>query len=154
MNLGCFAVIAILALPAAEILLFVAVAEAIGLPVALGLLAMTSLAGAVILATAGRRARAQFRAAGAGLTVTQISLRTSGALAVLGGILLLVPGFITDLLGIWALLAALRRWLSVHDGRRGAPHAAAEQIVDLERSQWRRVPEPATDTKPDEGQNP
>jgi UPF0716 protein FxsA len=154
MNLGCLAVIGVLALPAAEILAFVAVAQATGLPAALGLLAVTSLAGALILAMAGRRARAQLRAAGVTLTVAQIRLGTVGALIVLGGILLLIPGFITDLLGIGALLAALRRRLFAPDDLRQATRAAGEQIVDLERSQWRRVPEPAIDSKPDKTEKP
>jgi UPF0716 family protein affecting phage T7 exclusion len=150
MNPGCLILIGIFTLPAAEILAFVAVAQAAGFAPALGLLIVTTLTGLLILALAGRRARSQIRAAGMRLTVTSLSLGTAGTLAALGGLLLFIPGFLTDLLGLWALAAALRRWT-----RGRATHTrSGDQIVDLERSQWRRVPDPALDTRRDDRPEP
>ena len=76
-----------------------------------GLLVADSLLGAWLLRVEGRRAWSQFRTAlqegrWPGDEVAQ------GALIIVGGTLLLTPGFLTDGLGFLFLVAPTRRWVS------------------------------------------
>jgi UPF0716 family protein affecting phage T7 exclusion len=62
----------------------------------------------------------------------------------LGGILLVFPGFITDLLGAALLVPSFRRWAGAalrnlaRKRRRGGPDAP---VIDLEPDQWHRLPD-------------
>jgi UPF0716 protein FxsA len=106
-----------LALVAVEVFAFVEVAGAIGWIAALLLLLATSALGGQLLRYQGRRA------------IERVSVSVSerrapgraaldGALGVLGALLLVVPGFVTDALGVVLLAppsqALARRWLSRH----------------------------------------
>ncbi len=76
-----------------------------------GLLVADSILGAWLLRVEGRRAWSQFRTAlqegrWPGDEVAQ------GALIIVGGTLLLTPGFLTDGLGFLFLVAPTRRWVS------------------------------------------
>ncbi len=76
-----------------------------------GLLVADSLLGAWLLRVEGRRAWQQFRTAlqegrWPGDEVAQ------GALIIVGGTLLLTPGFLTDALGFLFLVAPTRRWVA------------------------------------------
>jgi UPF0716 protein FxsA len=73
-----------------------------------------------------------------------VHLETPGFAAMLGGILLVFPGFITDLIGAALLVPSFRRWASAmlrnlarkrRRGRHDAP------VIDLEPDQWRRLPD-------------
>lgn len=83
----------------------------IGVGWTLVLLAATSILGALLLKRESRRAWRELRAATAegrwpGDTVAQ------GALILVGGVLLLAPGFVTDVVGLVALLPPPRRALA------------------------------------------
>ncbi len=68
----------------------------------------------------------------------------TGGLILLAGILLLIPGFITDAIGLALLIAPLRRALLGLAGLRpSAARRPADGVVDLEPEQWHRVPDPA-----------
>jgi UPF0716 protein FxsA len=131
----------IVVLPFLELAAFVAVAVQIGLSAALLLLLASSLVGAVIL-----RYAPGFRHAGGHSVHVASRLRSvliafgpdarPWALTLLGGFLLLIPGFITDVAGILLLMAALWRSLAAPSPTR------AEDVVDLEPEQWHRVPDP------------
>ena len=71
----------------------------------------------------------------------------------LAGILLLIPGFITDVLGLLLLLAPLRRALARLIGAQ-APPARADGVVDLEPEQWHRVPDAALPDRRDNKREP
>jgi len=107
----------LIAVPAIEVLVFVEVGLAIGWLAAVLALLATSLLGARLVRTRGRAA------------IERVSLAVSerrapgsaaidGALGFLGAVLLVVPGFVTDLLGAWLVLAPTRRltrrWISSH----------------------------------------
>jgi UPF0716 protein FxsA len=132
----------LLALPVAEIAAFIVVASVIGTGAAIVLLVLISFAGALVLRRVGGGGIAKWRAANA-----QIPDATQGGAAMasaLGGILLLIPGFITGLLGAMVVFPVSRGWLMnsfrrlfSNDGRRAGP-----RIVDLEPAEWQALPNP------------
>ena len=71
---------------------------------------------------------------------TSLQADGAGSLTLLAGILLLIPGFITDAAALLLLVAPLRRALAAAL-RRGPPRA--DGVVDLEPEQWHQVPDPA-----------
>ncbi len=102
-------IIAVLLLPVAEIATFVVVALLIGWGWAFLLMAATTFAGFVVLKRAGRGRLANFGAAVTRNDTTGIEANAGSFLAVLGGILLFLPGFLTDLAGAALLLPVVRR---------------------------------------------
>ena len=132
----------VLALPLLEAAVFIAVAAALGFFQALGLLILSCVAGLMILRHAGGNHIARIRTAmNQGVNFTALQADGSGMLILLAGILLLIPGFITDALGLLVLLVPLWRALNGALGG-GAPPARTDGIVDLEPEQWRRVDDP------------
>ncbi len=126
--------IALLLLPAAELVAFLLVVWAIGLWPALGLMILTSVAGGMLLRRAAMdRGGASRAAAGSG-----------GLALAIGGILLILPGFITDLLGAGLLIRPLRARLTAAIGRAvGVPAAATgpDAILDLRPDEWQALPD-------------
>ena len=113
--------LALIAVPLLEVAAFVAVGLSVGWLLAIALLAGTSLLGVVAL-------RAEGRAALAGVSLAASERRSPGpaavdaALGLLGAVLLVVPGFVTDALGAVLLISptrhVVRRMLSRHLARR------------------------------------
>jgi len=69
-----------------------------------------------------------------------------GSLAALGGVLLILPGFISDLIGFGLLSPSIRRWIaekfSVETSRPPVyPRRANSEYIDLEATDWKRVEE-------------
>ena len=133
--------IGLIALPAAELAAFVLVAAVFGWLKATMLLLATSLAGLALLRRSGRAHLAQLRQAVAQDGIGAVDLESPAFAAVLGGILLLVPGFITDVLGAALFVPVARRWfarklstLARADRRRREGH-----VIDLEPNEWRRL---------------
>lgn len=152
MNVAKWLLLALLALPFMELAVFIAVAGAIGFLWAAALGLATSLAGALVLRHAGSGHIARIRVAMGEGGFTAWQADSAGALTLLAGILLLIPGFITDVLGLLLLLAPLRRALGALFGAKGAP-VRADGVVDLEREQWQRVPDPALPDRRDDSRN-
>ena len=145
MGLGKKIAIALLLLPLAELVGFGLVAWAIGLPAAFGLMVLTSLAGALVLRRAGRGQMSGLRAALRRQEGAEAATGSADWLVALGGILLLLPGFITDLAGACLLIGPLRRALGVAIGRaigRRRPRRGAAAVIDLTADEWRPVPDP------------
>lgn len=140
MNVAKYLLLVVLALPVMELAAFVAVAAEIGLLGALALVAATSLAGVLILRHAGGNHIARMRVALTEGSFTALEADSTGSLTLLAGILLLIPGFITDALGLLLLAAPLQRALAAALRRGGAEHG--DGVVDLAPEQWRRVPDP------------
>ena len=63
----------------------------------------------------------------------------------LGGLLLVLPGFITDAIGLLLLVAPLRSWLTRTFGGAVSRHAQQSRrqdgVVDLDPDEWQRVPD-------------
>jgi UPF0716 protein FxsA len=140
MNVAKYLVLAVLTLPAMELAAFIAVAVAIGVLPALALVAATSFVGAMILRHAGGNHIARVRVAMGAGSFTALQTDGTGGATLMAGILLLIPGFITDCLGVLLLLAPLRRVLSA-TLRRDGP-GRDDGVVDLAPEQWHRVPDP------------
>jgi UPF0716 protein FxsA len=140
MSLVRWAFIGLLLLPAAELLAFLLVATLIGWLLAIALLIATSLLGVALLKRSARADFDRLRGALARDGLRAMHLDTPGAATLLGGILLLFPGFITDLLGAGLLVPWLRRWAASKLAR--VPSARRQNdVIDLEPSEWRRLPE-------------
>jgi UPF0716 protein FxsA len=107
----------LIGVPVVEVFAFIEVGRAIGWLLAVALLLGTSVVGVQLVRIQGRSA------------IERVSLAVSeqrapgravidGALGFLGGLLLVVPGFVTDVLGALLVLpptrAQARRWLSRH----------------------------------------
>jgi UPF0716 family protein affecting phage T7 exclusion len=60
-----------------------------------------------------------------------------GGLILLAGILLLIPGFITDIIALVLLVGSLRRAFV------GAAPRQEDGLVDLAPEQWHQVPDPS-----------
>jgi UPF0716 protein FxsA len=135
-------IVAILLLPVAEIAAFMLVTAIIGLTWALGLMLATTLAGFLVLRWAGRGRLAHFRVAVADSDVTGIQANTGGFLTVLAGLLLFLPGFLTDLIGAVLLIGPVRSWcgatfrLWVKRSER-----SDRSVIDLAPGEWEQVPD-------------
>jgi len=107
----------LIAVPVIEVFVFIEVGHAIGWLLAVLLLLGTSLLGAQVLRFQGRAAIQRVSVA---VTEHRTPSRAvvDGLLGFLGGLLLLIPGFVTDVLGALLLLsptrALTRRWISHH----------------------------------------
>jgi UPF0716 protein FxsA len=135
---------ALLMLPLMELVVFVAVAVAIGFAAALCQVFLGSFAGIMMLRHPGGSQIARIRVAMTEANFSALQADTTGGLILLAGILLLIPGFITDVIGLALLIAPLRRALLGLAGLRpSAARRPADDVVDLEPEQWHRVPDPA-----------
>src|SRR3954468_18557903 len=134
MSLLKWAIFGLLMLPFVEIAIFIAVALKLGTLAALALTILTSFAGMAVIRSAGARDVQSVRTAFGERTISRVELDGHGFLTVLGGFLLVVPGFLTDMLGALLLLpppqkaigAALRRALGRAERAGGRP-----DVVDL-----------------------
>jgi UPF0716 protein FxsA len=135
-------IVAILLLPIAEIAVFLLVAALIGFLGAFTLMLATTLAGVVVLRRAGRGRIAQFRVAVSDGEITGVEANTGGFLTVLAGLLLVLPGFVTDLIGAALLIRPLRQWcgrtFKAWVGRR---QAAQRGVIDLSPDEWQQLPD-------------
>jgi UPF0716 protein FxsA len=105
----------LIVVPVVEVFVFIEVGQAIGWLLAVVLLLGTSVIGLRLVRVQGRSAIARVsravseRRAPAGAAI-------DGALGFLGGALLVVPGFVTDVLGVLLIVrptrTLTRRWLS------------------------------------------
>jgi UPF0716 protein FxsA len=132
-------------LPIAEIYVIIQVGQAIGALWTILLLIADSVVGARLLTWQGRSAWRRFQDAVAAGRMPHNEV-LDGFLIVMGGALLLTPGFITDVLGIWLLLPptrALVRRAVVRSVRR---HGAVSRVVLYTRP---RTPPPPPDTPPE-----
>ena len=139
-----WAIFGLLALPVAELVVFIAIAAYLGLPAAVLLTILTSLAGAAVIRNAGRGEVARTRAAFGDGIVTRLALDGPGVLTVVAGFLLLLPGFLTDIIGAALLLAPVRNLLHAALRRAVAPlgrRTDSPGVVDLAPDQWRHVPD-------------
>jgi UPF0716 protein FxsA len=159
-------VVLFVVVPLVELAVIMRVGQLLGTWPTIGLLVADSILGAWLLRREGRRAWQQFRRAleqarWPGDEVTQ------GGLVIVGGTLLLTPGFVTDVVGFLLLLPPTRAVLSrilrarltpaplqgaqaVRRRRKGgadAPPDAGGDVFDVEVIEIQREP-PAADADP------
>ena len=134
MNVAKWLLLALLALPLVELAVFILVASHIGFASALILVLAGMLAGGLVLRHAGGSHIARVRVALDQGSFTALQADGRGGAVLLAGILLLIPGFITDALALLVLAGTLFRHQS--------PPARSDGVVDLEPEQWQRVPDP------------
>jgi UPF0716 protein FxsA len=141
MNVAKLLLLSLLALPAVELAAFIAVAAEIGFLPALALIAAGSFLGILVLRHAGGSHISRVRVALGDGNFTALQADGSGSLLLIAGFLLLIPGFITDILAVLLLAAPLRQALTAAL-RRGGGVGATDGVVDLPPEQWHRVPDP------------
>jgi UPF0716 protein FxsA len=141
-------ILAVLLLPVAEIATFVVVAMLIGFGWALLLMLATTVAGFVVLKQAGRSRLANFGAAVTGSDTTEFEANAGSFLGILAGILLFLPGFLTDLAGAALLLPPVRRACAARFQTLVKSRTGSRSVVDLEPDEWHQVPD--TPREPDQ----
>ncbi len=119
----------------AELSVFGMIASAIGLPGAIALTLIFSLLGLALLRRLGGQARQLFQTVAENpahaLRLSPLTLR-SGALAALGAILLVIPGFLSDCVGLALLLPSWR-----HQELAAKPRDP--NVIDLTPQDWHRI---------------
>lgn len=160
MRAGSWLLLILFGVPIIEIALFIKVGGLIGLWPTLGLVVLSAVLGAAVMRSQGLRALARLQA-----SLEQgsdpVGPVAHAALILVAGILLLIPGFFTDVVGLLLLIAPVRaqliRWGAsrvtvqaatfVRTGRRRPPTDIIEanyEIVDDDaprrqgRSGWTR----------------
>jgi UPF0716 protein FxsA len=100
-------VVLFIVVPIVELAVIIQVGQAIGVWWTIGLLVADSVIGSLLMRHQGRAAWRRFNGA---LQLGRVPAREvlDGALVIFGGVLLLTPGFITDLLGLALLVPPTR----------------------------------------------
>ena len=144
MSLVKWTLIGPLVLPAAELFAFFLVAALIGWLWAAGLFIATSIAAVLLLRRFGRADLDRLRTAFARDGIRALHLETPGMATMLGGILLIFPGFITDLLGAALLLPTVRRWAAAKlatFARSSRRTPRDDRVIELEPGEWHQIPD-------------
>lgn len=154
MSLVKWALIGLLMLPPAEIIGFLLVAALIGWLWAVILFIATSVMGVMLLKRSGRRDLARLAEALRTDGIGALHLDAPGVATMLGAILLIVPGFITDVVGGALFVPAFRRWASralatarTRANDRGKRHGQMRDpgpqpnVIDLEPGEWHQIPD-------------
>jgi len=120
-----------------EIFVFGLVADAIGVGGAILATLLTSLLGVALLRRLGRTARDELKAMLKGGTSVRLApgALESGVLAAFGAVLLILPGFLSDCIGLAMLAPVLRR------PKRTPPSAQKPEVIELSPQDWRRIDE-------------
>jgi UPF0716 protein FxsA len=141
MSLVKWAFVGVILLPVAETAVFIAMVLAIGWPWAVILFVATSVVGMLVLRRIGRADFNRLRQAVATGGIRAIHLDSPGLATLAGGILLVLPGFITDVLGALLFVPPVRRWASAAIGRALRKRRAARDpsVVDLTPEEWHHV---------------
>jgi UPF0716 protein FxsA len=136
--------IGLVGLPLVEIALFIVIGGLIGVGATLLWVVATALAGVAVMRTTGHRTLQALQAAMAGVQDPAVPI-ADGALRFAGGMLLALPGFLTDALGLVLLVPAVRRIL-IRTLARRRRRGAAPVVIEAE---YRDVtpPPPPTDLR-------
>jgi UPF0716 protein FxsA len=142
MNVAKWLLSALLALPLLELVAFIAVSALIGFGWAFGLVLAGSVAGFLILRHAGVNHLERVRVALGDGNFTALRADSSAGPILLAGILLLIPGFITDFLALLLLVPPLRR-VAATGFNATAVRRDRDDVIDLAPEQWHKVPDPS-----------
>jgi len=149
MNVAKWALLAVLALPILELAVFIAVSAIVGFGWALSLLLAGSLTGVLILRHLGGAHITRMRVVLEQGIFTALQADNRGSQVIFAGILLLIPGFITDIVALVLLIAPLRRALSAIAS--GVAPARDDDVVDLTPGQWHQLPDPSLQDRHKDG---
>ena len=141
--------IGLILLPAAETVVFILVVLLFGWIWAILLFMGTTFAGLNLLWRTGRGNLHRFLAALKLEGIRSIHLNTPGLGAILGGILLTFPGFITDIIGALLFIPALRRWTAAAIGRKLKQRRVRQgpAQIELQPREWRQVTDATLDAR-------
>lgn len=146
-----FLPIIVLAMPILEIAGFIIVGKALGLWLTIGLILLTSFLGLIILRSGGLGMVRDLQ--NTGRTGDEpANAMISGGLRVIAGILLFLPGFITDAIGLLLLVPAFRAFIWKAIGARivvagsykgpgfrpGPQPDSSSRVVDLDEDDFHR----------------
>ncbi len=109
----------ILLFPLAEIATFIFVGGAIGVTRTLGLVIVSSALGLIMLRDAGAVTALKLQRQ----TANPAAILAEGGMRILAGLLLLIPGFLTDIAAGLILIPAVRRLLLARVGGKAQPSA-------------------------------
>ncbi len=148
----------ILAVPLIEIALFVTVGAWLGLWATLAIVVGTAVAGVLVIRRQGLQSMAELRRTTA-LGRDPTGMVADGAIVAFAGILLILPGFLTDTLGLLLLLPPLRHRLiqalaaRVTLGTTGEPFGTSRRrsgpdVIDGEYFEVVEAPPEAKDVPP------
>jgi UPF0716 protein FxsA len=147
MPVGKLILLGLLGLVMAEVAVFLMIAWAFGSFTAVFALLATSVVGMLVLARMGRRLAGRVADILSQRDFGQARTRSGGFLTTVGGLLLVMPGFITDCIGLLLLVPAVRHRLMDHAPLgRSRP---SRRVLELDRSQWRDLPDRHIDTDRD-----
>jgi UPF0716 protein FxsA len=124
--------LALLAMPFIEIAVFIRVGEAIGVLPTVALTLLSTSAGIALMRHQGLATLARARAA-AERNEPPVEELLDGLCILFAGALLIVPGFVTDAIGLLLFIPAVRRpvrfrlWRGL-EGRRGGPRGGSTVI--------------------------
>lgn len=141
----------IVALVILEALVTLLVAGAIGVLPTLGLGLLSTLAGSVLLRRQGLKTISRMRTESAAGRLPGAALLEGAVLAV-ASLLMILPGFVTDLIGILLFVPAVRGFLgrrirdriAVHVARRDGSRPARAAIIELDESEYALRPSAET----------
>ena len=143
MSMLKWALIGLLALPAAELAGFLLVAIAIGWLWATVALVSTSALGIALLRRRGRHALGRLTEALRNDGIAALRLDSPAVASLLGAALLVLPGFITDVVGGALFLPSFRKWAASTLGNATSAarqsNRGGDPIIDLEPGEWHRI---------------
>ena len=145
MSLGKLILLGCLALPLLEIAAFWLVAAKIGFFSAFSLLLAGSTAGILLLSWLGRRLLGQVMTSLQERDPRPFAAGPGSLMTAFGALLLAIPGFITDAIGIALLLPPVQSWLSSHVVVRSESRT---DVIELEDDEWRRLPDRRIEDSP------
>jgi UPF0716 protein FxsA len=139
---------------AAELCTFALVVSLLGVGGALLLGLLTSFMGFSVLRRLGQDAATNLRQVlgTRGLALKPESM-VDGTISAIAGVLLILPGFLSDLVGLALSAPAIRLWLASRMKWRGSswtpqssprPH---HQVIELNDQEWRRLDDAAPDLR-------
>lgn len=135
-------ILSILLLPVAEVAIFVVMVLLIGAGWTIALSLATSIVGFAVLRGFGRGWLPRLRDSAPDPAMARLEAHTSRFLTVLGGTLLLLPGFVTDLAGALLLVGPIRRKVGAMFSKAVAGTQANERhTVDLKPEEWQQLPD-------------
>ena len=128
--------LALVAIPMIEIALFIKVGGLIGLWPTLGIVVLTAVAGSSLMRVQGARALSGLRASLNDLRDPTEPI-AQGALILLAGALLVLPGFLTDTIGLLLLIPPVRRAILRHVAARVRVEGFAAGGTGPRQEPWR-----------------
>jgi UPF0716 protein FxsA len=152
-----WAFVGLLVLPIAEIMTFIVVSVIFGWLQTVMLFVATTVLGIYVLKRCGRADLNRLRSAVTKGGLRAIHLDTPGLGAIVGSVLLIIPGFLTDILGLLLFVPRLRGWIGATLGatlgrarRERRPRSPVKpktgpDVIDLEPDEWRQITDGSTD---------